>query len=99
MDPSDDGDELYLRDLGKRIRELRVACSLSQEELAHRAGIHRTYVSSVERGQRNIAVLNILRLARILGVEPGGLLPPTPAPAEKPSVGKAPKRARRGAKA
>lgn len=49
--------------LGRRLRELRQARNLSQEELAFRAGLHRTYVSSVERGERNVALLNIEKLA------------------------------------
>jgi len=47
---------------------------ISQEELAHRAGLHRTYVGSVERGQRNVAVVNIAKLARALGCRPSELL-------------------------
>lgn len=54
---------------GKRLRVLRQAKGLSQEELAHEAGLDRTYVSSVERGQRNISLENIERLAIALGVK------------------------------
>ena len=50
---------------GKRVRELRHEQELSQEELAHRAGMHWTYISAVERGQRN---LSIVRLAQGLHV-------------------------------
>jgi transcriptional regulator with XRE-family HTH domain len=59
---------------GRRLRQLREAQQLSQEELGRRAGLHRTYVSSAERGQRNVALLNIVRLASALSVLPGELL-------------------------
>lgn len=57
--------EAFARNL-KRVRE---KVGLSQEELADRADLHRTYVSSVERGERNITIDNIDRLARALGIE------------------------------
>jgi transcriptional regulator with XRE-family HTH domain len=51
------------RSFGTRLREARLAAGLSQEELAYRAGLHRTYVSSIERGERNISLANIHALA------------------------------------
>ena len=48
---------------------MRLAAGLSQEGLAEKAGLHRTYVGSVERGERNIGLENIHALARALGVE------------------------------
>jgi len=54
---------------GKRLRELREAKGMSQESLAHEAGLDRTYVSSVERGKRNISLENIERLAKALGIK------------------------------
>lgn len=60
--------------VGKRIRELRLASGLSQEALADEAGLHRTYMGSVERGERNISLENIVRIARALKVEPSELL-------------------------
>jgi transcriptional regulator with XRE-family HTH domain len=59
---------------GLRLRELRLAKGLSQEALADAAGLDRTYVSSCERGRRNVSLVNIHRLASVLGVEPGELL-------------------------
>ena len=59
---------------GLRVRAVRASRGLSQEALADLAGLHRTYVGSVERGERNIALLNIYRLAEALGVEPADLL-------------------------
>ena len=60
---------------GRRLRELRKARGLSQEELAFRAGLHRTYVSSAERGERNVALINLERLAKALAVDMCDLVP------------------------
>ena len=53
---------------GKRLRKLREAKGVSQEALAHDAGLDRTYVSSIERGKRNVSLENIARLSRALGI-------------------------------
>jgi transcriptional regulator with XRE-family HTH domain len=66
------GDEGRLA-FGRRVRYLREAAGMSQEALADRAGLHRTYVSSLERGKRNVGLDNILGLARALGVPPAVL--------------------------
>ena len=58
---------------GRRVRDLRQARGLSQEKLAELADLHRTYVSSLERGQRNVSLENIHSLARGLGVRPQDL--------------------------
>ena len=58
------------------LRRLRTAAGLSQEELADRAGLHRTYISSIERGQRNISLENIFVIANALGAQSGELLEP-----------------------
>lgn len=60
----------------RNVKRLRTAAGLSQEELAARAGLHRTYISSVERGQRNISLENIYALASALGSDPRDLLAP-----------------------
>lgn len=60
--------------LGRAVRELRLARGLSQEDLAYWAGLHRTYVGGIERGERNVAFLNILKLARALDVAPSELM-------------------------
>ena len=60
---------------GQRLREVRLEKKISQEKLAELAGLHRTYVSSVERGQRNISLLNIDKIASALGVSLQKLMP------------------------
>jgi len=59
---------------GERIRTVRKQAGLSQEELAAACGLHRTYVGAVERGERNLSLLNIVQLARALRVKPADLL-------------------------
>jgi transcriptional regulator with XRE-family HTH domain len=58
---------------GRTVRRRREALGISQEELADRAGLHRTYIGDVERGERNIALVNIVKLAKALGVRSGAL--------------------------
>jgi transcriptional regulator with XRE-family HTH domain len=68
---------------GARVRQLRNDQRWSQEELADRAGLHRTYIGSVERGEQNLSLVNIERLAATLGVSLAKLFRPfadTPAP-------------------
>jgi len=65
------------------LRRLRTGRSLSQEALADRAGIHRTYLSSVERAERNVSIDNICRLASALDVDVRELLAPVRLPARE----------------
>ncbi len=57
-----------MKAFGLRVRYFRKRLKLSQDELANKAELHRTYVGAVERGERNISLLNILRLADTLQV-------------------------------
>lgn len=57
-----------LTGVGLRVRELRQANGLSQEELAHRSGLHRNYIGGIERGERNVGVLAIFAIAAALNV-------------------------------
>jgi transcriptional regulator with XRE-family HTH domain len=67
-------DQKFLQSLGFRIRERRLAKKWSQAELAERCQLHRTFIGSVERGERNISVLNLRLLAKVLRVPPGALM-------------------------
>lgn len=60
--------------VAENVRHLRREAGKSQEELAERAELHRTYVGSIERAERNLSLDNIERLALALGVEPAELL-------------------------
>jgi transcriptional regulator with XRE-family HTH domain len=53
-----------LKKFGEQVRKFRKARGLSQEELAELAGLHRNYIGGIERGERNVALLNILRLSQ-----------------------------------
>lgn len=61
--------------LGTRIRVLRTAAGYSQESFAHSIGMARAYFGGVERGERNIASLNLIKIAKALEVEVGELFP------------------------
>lgn len=61
--------------LGRMIRELRKEKGFSQDSFAYEVGLDRTYMGSVERGERNIAALNLIRIAKTLRVEIGELFP------------------------
>jgi transcriptional regulator with XRE-family HTH domain len=59
---------------GKRVREIRLKRGLSQEKLAELADLHRNYVGGVERGERNVSLLNIVKIAGGLSVTAAKLL-------------------------
>ena len=54
---------------GERVREIRKEKGLSQEELAHKADLHRTYIGMIERAEKNITLINIEKIANALEVE------------------------------
>ena len=58
---------------GERVRSARYKMGISQELLADRSGLHRTYIGTIERGERNPALRNILRIADALNVDPSDL--------------------------
>ena len=62
------------RAFGQRVRALRTKKGISQEELADRCGVHRTYMGRIERGETNITLTNIHKVARGLGVSPASLV-------------------------
>ena len=66
-------DKKFLQKIGFRLREIRQAKELSQAELAEKCNLHRTFIGSVERGERNISVLNLRLIARILRTSLGKL--------------------------
>lgn len=61
---------------GENVRSQRRKTGISQDELAARAGLHRTYISSIERGNRNVSLENIYAIAEALACDPRDLLAP-----------------------
>ena len=84
--PPDDQQQ-RLRAFGDRVRAVRRDRGWSQERFAELCGLHRTYVGSVERGERNVSLLNIWAISDALGVRPAQLL-------DGPTVGTLPAEAR-----
>lgn len=79
-------DRNFLEQIGFRIRELRLAREMTQEQLAEACDLHRTFIGSVERGERNVAVLNLRKIARSLRVPLTDLFTDPPAaPPEPPA--------------
>lgn len=62
-----------LRALGSAIREHRRELGVSQEDFAERCDLHRTYIGQVERGEKNISFVNILRITKACRTKPSGL--------------------------
>jgi len=61
-------DSEILKKFGERVRQLRNQQDISQEELAHKANLHRTYIGMIERAEKNITLLNIEKIANALEV-------------------------------
>ena len=61
-------DSKILKKFGESVRRLRKQKDISQEELAHKAGLHRTYIGMIERAEKNITLLNIEKIASALNV-------------------------------
>jgi transcriptional regulator with XRE-family HTH domain len=72
-------DQHFLREVGHRVRALRTGRGWTQAELARRCDLHRTFIGSVERGERNVSILNLRLLARVLRVPLPELFRPPPA--------------------
>ena len=62
--------------VGEQIRAIREAKDYSQEGFANEEGFGRSYFGEVERGDRDVSMLNLIRIAQVLGVEVGDLFPP-----------------------
>ena len=60
--------------VGRKVREYRMNLGLSQEALAEKCGLHRTYIGGVERGERNITLKTLIKISRSLKVLPTKLL-------------------------
>ncbi len=67
-------DSDILQRFGERVRELRKECGWSQEELALECGLDRTYMGGIERGERNVALRNIGKIAEALGLTVADLM-------------------------
>lgn len=59
---------------GNKVRELRIAQGLSQEILAKKSGLHRTYIGGIERGERNISLINIEKIANVFDISMASLM-------------------------
>jgi transcriptional regulator with XRE-family HTH domain len=68
-EPSPSAEEMLV-EFGLRLKQLRLAKELSQEQLGMLAHLDRTYISGIERGVRNVGVINIFRIAQALKVSP-----------------------------
>ena len=63
-----------LQSFGNTLRQIRLERGYSQEQLADRADLHRTYIGSIERGEQNISLRNISKLAQALSIDIGFFL-------------------------
>jgi len=71
-----EGEKALLKAFGEAVRFHRLKLGWSQEDLAEHTGLHRTYIGSLERGERNVSLINITLLATILQVPPVQLVGP-----------------------
>lgn len=67
-------DKKLLRELGNRVRERRKARGWTQQQFAEQSGLHRAYVAGIERGERNVTILSLKKLADVLRVSLAELL-------------------------
>jgi transcriptional regulator with XRE-family HTH domain len=67
-------DKKFLRQLGGRVREKRQARGWTQDQLGEKCSLHRTFIGSVERGERNVSILNLRLIAGVLRVSIAELL-------------------------
>jgi transcriptional regulator with XRE-family HTH domain len=77
MDQGAQGRQAHLEQFGHRVRLLRRRAGLSQEQLAHEAGLHRVTIGLIERAQREVGITAVLPLAKALRVFPGALFDDT----------------------
>lgn len=68
-------DSKILESFGKKLREIRLKKGMTQEDLAEKADVHRTYIGMVERAEKNVTLKNINKIANALGVSIPDLLP------------------------
>lgn len=64
----------HLKEVGRSIRARRLELNISQESLAHLANIDRSHMGKIERGERNVTLLNLLKIAHALSCRPSELL-------------------------
>lgn len=64
----------YKKSFGKSVKHLRSIRRISQEHLSEKTGLHRTYISEIERGVRNVSLINIIKISQGLGVKSSFLL-------------------------
>ncbi len=60
----------YLIRFGKNLKSIRIKKRFSQENLAEKSGLHRTYIGGIERGERNVSLKNIISIAKSLNIDP-----------------------------
>ena len=65
---------IFLKKFGDRVQSLRNQAGISQEKLAELTEMHRTYISGIERGERNVSLINIMRLANALNLSVSKLM-------------------------